>query len=135
MEAIGLASGILTFISVAAKIIQISHEIHSTTAGATDENKHVATIIEDLDKATKGLKCDSQNASDEEVKHLARKCQALSSDLLALLQSLRPRKEGRLEGLKAAWSVMLKQKDIKSMETRLGQYRDQIALRLLVLIR
>ena len=51
MEAVGLASGIITFIDISYKIVRGSYEIYTSATGATTDNVHVGTVAEDLERA------------------------------------------------------------------------------------
>lgn len=132
MEAVGLASAILTFTTVAVKVVRISHEIYSS--GATAEYSHLSTVIGDLENVTSDLDADPTAIKDEKLTDLAAKCSRLSQDLLHLLRGLQPTDGGRLDSFKAAWAVARKQKTVDSIEKRLSQYRDQITMHLLVLL-
>jgi hypothetical protein len=134
MEAIGLASGIITFIDVSYKIVRGTYEIYSSATGATEENIHIAAVAEDLKSATEVLQDDPEGVDDHELLELSKKCCALSQDLSELLRKLQADDKSRLQSFKVAWRSVRKQKDVSSIEKRLDTYRQQIILRLNLLL-
>ncbi|KAH6708921.1 hypothetical protein BKA61DRAFT_128968 [Leptodontidium sp. MPI-SDFR-AT-0119] len=135
-EAIGVASGILTFIDLGYKIVHGTYETYKSATGATEENIHVAAVIADLETVSDGLvgTTASSRTNDAELTVLARKCRALSQDLLRLLRKLVAKDKSLMQSFKATWRVMRNQKEVSSIEKRLEQYRQQITLRLIVLL-
>ncbi len=133
VEAVGLASSILTFLDVGYKVIRSAHEIYSSTTGATEENTHILSIVTDLEGVSVNLETHHLVKNDPDLVKLSKDCQALSKDLLKLLESLKPKSDSKLHSVKAAWSVMRSRKDVQSIEKRLGEYREQITLHLLAI--
>ncbi|RYP51952.1 hypothetical protein DL768_002828 [Monosporascus sp. mg162] len=134
MEAVGLASGILTFLDISHKIIKGTYEIRNAVSGATLENTHVSIVARDLEGVADGLKGDPQKINDPKLIEISTKCHSLSQDLLKLLGKLQTKDGSRRQSFKAAWAVMRKQSDVKKLEERLDHYRSEIGLRLLFLI-
>ncbi|RYP03939.1 hypothetical protein DL764_004773 [Monosporascus ibericus] len=134
MEAVGLASGILTFLDVSYKILKGTYEIHSAISGATLENTHASIVARDLEEVADGLKGDPTKIKDPKLIEISTKCHSLSQDLLKLLGKLQAKDGSRRQSFKAAWAVMRKQSDVKKIEERLDHYRSEIGLRLLFLI-
>ena len=62
--------------------------------------------------------------------HSSSDCQGLSHDLLQILNKLRAKDGGKWQSFRAACAWLHKQSEVKSLETRLDQYRLQIILRL-----
>ncbi|RYP56283.1 hypothetical protein DL771_012070 [Monosporascus sp. 5C6A] len=134
MEAVGFASGVLTFLDVSYKIIKGTYEIHSAASGATLENAHVSIVARDLEEVADGLKGDPQKIKDPKLIEISTRCHSLSQDLLKLLGKLQAKDGSRRQSFKAAWAAMRKQSDVKKIEERLDQYRSEIELRLLFLL-
>jgi hypothetical protein len=136
LEAIGVASSILAFIDLGYKIVHGTYETYKSATGATKENIHVAAVITDLETVSDGLVGTAalSRTNDAELVVLARKCRALSQDLLGLLQKLVVKDKNLMQSFKATWRVMRNQKEVNSIEKRLEQYRQQITLRLIMLL-
>ncbi|TEA13274.1 hypothetical protein C8034_v004820 [Colletotrichum sidae] len=134
MEAAGLASSILTFIDVSYKVVKGAHEIYSSASGATSENTHVLNVISDLQDAAGNLGIRRPGSNDLQLENLSKQCQGLSEELLGLLAKLQAKDKKLLKSFAVALRGARKQKDVASIEKRLDQYRQQILLRLTVLI-
>jgi len=134
MEYVGLASSILTFIDVAAKIVRGTYEIHSSVSGATQGNIHIAAVAEDLQKVSQGLYTLPEAKNDAELVAVAKDCVALSRDLLRELDGLEKKHGGVWQSFAKACAVLRKQKGVVAMENRLDKYRQQIQLRLSFLL-
>lgn len=132
MEAAGLASSILTFIEVSYKITKGAHEIYTSVSGTTEEHAHVVNVISDLEKASGRLAV--PGGGDAELASLSDQCRALSQDLLGILHKLQVKDKNVLRSFSVAFASARKQKEIALIEKRLDQYRQQILLRLTVLI-
>lgn len=134
MEAVGLASSIITFIDVAYKVVRGAYEIHDSAAGATEENVHIAVVIDDLERTTAELNADPRMIADPELISLAQRCQGISADLVGRLKGLQSKSKNPLQSVAAAVRILRKQKDINAIEKRLDKYRQQIILRLILLL-
>ncbi|KAK3368399.1 hypothetical protein B0H63DRAFT_528767 [Podospora didyma] len=135
MEAVSLASSILTFIDIGFKVVRSAKAIHRSTTDATEENVHITTVIEDLEVISSGLHSNYPLlVDDKDLVDLSKKCHALSQNLLDLLRSLLPKNDRRRETLKAVWAVWRKQPDVESIEKILCQYHEQISLHLLLIL-
>ncbi|KAF6830629.1 hypothetical protein CPLU01_07212 [Colletotrichum plurivorum] len=132
MEAAGLASSILAFIEVSYKITKGAYEIYTSVSGSTEEHVHVVNVISDLERASGRLAAPGR--VDSELASLSYQCRALSQELLDLLQKLQVKDKNVLRSFCVAFASARKQKEIASIEKRLDQYRQQILLRLTVLI-
>ena len=126
IEAVGLASSILTFVDVGYKIVCSAYEIYSSTTGATQENTHILGIVTDLESVTASIHTSYLAVDDAELVKLSKKCQALSQDLLKLLRSVQAKNRSKRQSFKAAISAKWSQKEVSSIEERLGAYRQQI---------
>ena len=130
-----MASSLLTFIDIGVRIVRNTYDVYHSATGATEENAHVSTVIADLEKAAGELaSCEPSTVNDIELVSLSKKCRELSESLLQLLRRLQRKDIGPLHSFKAAWAVARKQKDVASLERRLAQYREQIVLRLLLML-
>lgn len=134
MEAIGLASSIITFIDVAYKIVQGAHEVYVSQDGATKSNDHTGVVVSDLQRVTADLRAHQLSSTDEELITLSSKCHDLSGELLQLLHKFLPKTPGKWQSFVAACRILRKQKEAAAMEASLDRYRQQIAERLLWLL-
>ncbi|KAI0017124.1 hypothetical protein F4780DRAFT_625797 [Xylariomycetidae sp. FL0641] len=133
VSAIQFASSILAFLEFSFNLVRGTYELHQSGTGATAENVHVSNVLADLQQVTDDLHSDiaPQDRHERELCKLASHCRALSDDLAELLERLQwKEKDGKWKAVRVAWLSMLKQKEVKSIEGRLGEYRAQIMLRL-----
>lgn len=134
MEAIGLASAIISFIDVASKIVRGAHEVYTSVDGATRGNDHTSVVIGDLQRVTADLGSHPQTSNDQDLLTLSDKCHKLSSELLQLLHKFLPKTPGKWQSFVAACRILRKQKEAASLEASLDRYRQQISERLLWLL-
>lgn len=134
MDAVGLASSIISFIEVANKIVRGSYEVYKSSTGATEENDHTALVVGDLRRVTHSLSQHAESTNDEELRRLSTSCFELSGDLMCLLERFLPQGRGKWQSFTAACRVLRKQKEVGVMEGRLDRYRQQISQRLLLLL-
>lgn len=134
MDAVGLASSIISFIDLASKIVRGSYEVYKSSTGSTAENDHTARVVGDLRRVAGTLKQNTEATGDEELAALSRSCYDLSGELIDLLQRFLPKGPGRWQAFTAACLVFRKQKDVKVLEERLDRYRQQISQRLILLL-
>lgn len=134
--AIGFAAAITGLIDFSCTLVKGIRSIKEAT-GLTDENDHIERAAKDLEKATKELdaKLTADPKHGEELTELAKQCVALSKELDTIFGHLRaPNKKNRMKKFASKVAVtvssMLKEKEIAGIEKRLGEYRQQIILRL-----
>ncbi|CAI4214484.1 unnamed protein product [Parascedosporium putredinis] len=89
--AIGVASGIITFLNVACKIVDVASELYTSNSGATKENERISQVITDLKDVSLGLTANTPVSGRHEaaLQELGRDCAALSAELLSILENLR----------------------------------------------
>jgi hypothetical protein len=87
-----LASSI-TFIDFSWKLVNGANDIYESASGATKENDHISTVIEDLNRLTVDLGDGVQYLGDTSRDHALRKltagCHELSDELVAILSKLK----------------------------------------------
>ncbi|KAM7186766.1 hypothetical protein V8F33_011609 [Rhypophila sp. PSN 637] len=90
ITALSLASGILTFIDFAGKIVAGTYEIYRSTASTTEENAHIGDIAADLTEITSKLAttAPARTSHDVALHDLASKCNAISIELQNLITTL-----------------------------------------------
>lgn len=135
MDAVGLASSILSFIEVAHKIVSGSYEIYKSSTGLTKDHDHTARVLHDLGRVAHDLqRPPGKGPNDEQLLELAGGCLELSEDLKRLLDQFLPKGPGPWQAFKAACRSLGNQKEAAAMEIRLDRYRQQISQRLILLL-
>jgi hypothetical protein len=136
--ALGAASAILTFIDFAGKILSGAYEIYQSASGDTAGNHHIEIIASDLaDLATNLISVNPDNTNDgRALKDLASKCEVVARELQALLGTMKASgTQTTWKSFKTSIKMARKEKEVVSMEKRLGEYRAQILVRLLAMLR
>ncbi|RKL05832.1 hypothetical protein BFJ71_g2980 [Fusarium oxysporum] len=135
VSAIGLASGILTFVEAGLKLVKIAYNIHNSLDGVLDDNRHCENVTSEVSKAALRLEV-AGNArltpEQESLSDLAKKCKAASTDLVKALNQVKPKQSSSnpFNLLRYAVKAEIKAKDISELENRLKDYRDQLTLAL-----
>jgi predicted nucleic acid-binding Zn-ribbon protein len=135
LSAIGLVSGVITFIDFGYKVISAATEVHASATGSTAANKHIEflntrmeAVASDLAvaKSTRGMSADTQRMSE-----LAGQCLELSTDLKKLLNKLRTNNpKSKRQVLSTIVKNVMKKDQKKELEARLDQCRQQLHLQL-----
>ncbi|KAK4203424.1 hypothetical protein QBC40DRAFT_23999 [Triangularia verruculosa] len=129
VTSIGLVSAILSFVTFGSKLVKGGVEIHregNLAENATLEDAitrmdsfHSRLLLEDL-PATKTLSDD-----EKDLRHLAEDCHKISSDLLRLLKTMKPRNSKGLQTawgtVSASWKSIIHAKDKAELEGRLDK--------------
>ena len=141
MVAVGLAANILQFISVGSKLVSTVWSIPMSgrqgLAGLLDVQK----ITEDLknvlgDFRTPNNMNPSPDSYDNGLQQLVKNCEHLASELLESLQKIvLPDKSRKRDNLRAALRMVWKEEDLKSLQSTLDSYRQELVLHLLTVIR
>lgn len=135
MDAVGLASSIISFIGVAHKIVSGSYEVYKSSTGATKEHDHTARVLEELSQAAKDLQQYPGKTNDDEgLRRLSEGCLELCGDLKELLGKLLPKGPSGWQAFTAACHSLRRQNEVAALEDRLDRYRQQITQRLLILL-
>ena len=139
LVAVGLASNIIQFIDVGSKFVSSAWRIYQT--GETKADFQSETIV-DLKTVLARLKSSqtdpAQNDNEDEAgfQELVVKCQRLASELLLSLQKIKlPSKARKRDAMKAAFKTIYRKDEIKSLQAKLDDFREQLIFHLLNLIR
>lgn len=132
MDVAGLVSSIITFVDFSWTIVRGTYDIHSSTTGATEENVHIGNVLQDLQAVTEKMRREvpGQNDHEKALLELEYQCRGLSSDLAAILQKLTTKRRSSLQSLNVMLRGLIKEKEVREIEKRLGEYRGQMILRL-----
>lgn len=133
--AIGLASDILGFVEISAKIVSGTLEV--AKSGVLAENAQVGAIVDDLHHAAgelqKRLPCHSRHG--EALNSLASDCEGIAEELQQLLQKLKVEcGSSKWKAINVTIRSMRKKGDIAQLEGRLEKCRSQIMLRLMMIL-
>lgn len=134
MDAVGLASSIITFIDVAGKILRGAYEVYKSSSGATEEHDHTARVVGDLRAVARSLTKRTHDINDPQLIELSEACHELSLELINLLNRFLPKGPGPWQSFRAACRIMRQEKEVGALEQRLDRYRQQISQRLIVLL-
>ncbi|KAF6513474.1 hypothetical protein HZS61_006799 [Fusarium oxysporum f. sp. conglutinans] len=135
VSAIGLASGILTFVEAGLKLVKIAYNIHNSLDGVLDDNRHRESVTSEVSKAALRLEV-AGNArltpEQESLSDLAKKCKATSTELVKAFNEVKPKRSSSnpFKSLRYAVKTNVKAKDINGLENQLKDYRDQLILAL-----
>lgn len=138
VTAIGLASSILTFIDIGYKVVTGTLETAKT--GQAAHTEHIEVVAQDLNDAVARLSGPvSPDASGPEkaLQKISGKCQALSKELVDLLERFRV-PEGQhsntWDHAKITIRRMRKNPKVQELQTSLAEYRSQVILQLLIIL-
>lgn len=134
LTAIGLVSNILSFIDFGARLLKGAKEVHNSQHGVLEENRNRETIIREMQRmSTRMLVSKSlENAGDQSsLCILASECRQLSSQLISLLEKIKPEDSGsKTQSLLSAIRNKVHDSERESLEARLSDCRAQLHLEL-----
>ncbi|KAJ4314655.1 hypothetical protein N0V84_008782 [Fusarium piperis] len=133
VSAIGLASAIVSFIGLGAKLLHGAKEIRDSASESLERNESREAIAKAMQEVAAKLKIpEPAQIPPEQQKlcDLAIKCSDLSERILELLGKIKPKKKTRLHVYRAAFYAWRKKDDIEMLEKSLGDCRSQLTLSL-----
>jgi hypothetical protein len=137
LTAIGLASSIISFIDFAWTLVTGAKELYDSGRRTTKHNARISNIVSDLKEFSLDLDVGGEGATKHEkaLRDLANDCGTLSTELIKILEDLKTTKNSRWESIKKTWDAMRKENKVTAIEKRLGEYRAQMNIRLLAILR
>ena len=135
ITAVSFAASILTFIDFSHQVVCGTYEI--IKSGSTTENAHVSVVTMDLDKITKALnqRPSGYSKHEEALNTLATECQDVSDELRKLLDRVKTKAgSSKWKSIKVALHSMWKKGEIAELDNRIGKYRSEILLRLVLIL-
>ncbi|KAH9215480.1 hypothetical protein DL95DRAFT_500507, partial [Leptodontidium sp. 2 PMI_412] len=135
ITAVGFAASILTFIDFSYQIVRGTYEV--IKSGSTAENAHVSVVTADLDKFTKELsqRPPGYSKHEEALNTLATECQGVSDELRKLLDRVKTKAgSSKWKSITVALHSMWKKGEITELDNRLGKYRSEVLLRLVLIL-
>lgn len=138
VSAIGLASGILTFIDIGYKVVTGTLEIART--GQAPHTEHIDAVADDLNNAVARF---SRHVSpnvpgpEKALREASVRCQTLSNELLALLgrfkvQTARPGMSW--DKLRVVFRRIRSDPKVQELRNSLAEYRSQILVHLVTIL-
>jgi hypothetical protein len=139
LTALGLAGNVVQFVDFTSKLISGAYEVYSSSTGTTAETADLSTVIEDLEVVTRRLTPTlNKPRTDDEIalSNLVSKCQKLSGDLLKVLNKLKSKNpHSKWESVRVTWAAIRKKEHLASIEKRVYNYRNEILLRISIMMR
>jgi hypothetical protein len=140
LSAIGLASAIVQFIDFGFKLVSEGIDLYEN--GALTENEELELITSDLESLANNLGTSSSqlqtNSPDEKaLQELAFRCNDLATELLTILDTLKPQRQGStklrhgLESVRVAVRNARKKGKIQTIESRLEKLQKQLNSRMI----
>ncbi|KAF4428844.1 hypothetical protein FACUT_9301 [Fusarium acutatum] len=135
VSAIGLASGILTFVEAGLKLVKIAYNIHNSLDGVLDDNRHLESVTSEVSKAALRLGVAGNarlSPEQESFSDLAKKYKVTSTELVVALNEVKPKQisSNSFKSLRYAVKANIKAKNIEGLENQLRDYLDQLILAL-----
>ena len=136
IAAVGLASGILTFIDAGTKLIKTAYAIHNYLDGVLEDNRHREDIAGTVEDAASRLEITGILALTKEqqsLTDLAKRCQAISKQFIQLLDKIKPKGSSfkAFNSLRHAVKASKTKTLIEDLEGQLKDYRNQLSLALI----
>jgi hypothetical protein len=140
VTAIGLASSIISFVTFSWSLVTGAQELYQSGEKTSKANASRRTIIEDLrdysDDLESGTGSELTGSRHENaLRRLAKDCNALSDELVKILEKLEKSKNSRWESLKTILKEKIKEEEIAGIEFRLSQFRSEVNTRLLAVLK
>ena len=143
LAAIGIVANIAQLVGLGLQLTSTGVEIYNSLHGVKNEHYELELVINDVEKNIQDIKSALNNphglgANDKKViLPIAAECEAVSSKLLKILESIKVSDGARFKGLetlKKTSKAFARQRDIKNLEERLLKLNATIRERLSVLL-
>jgi len=140
VAAFSLAANVLQFIDFGSRVMSNFWAFYKSSRHGTNEVPDLQGINNDLQQVLESLQVptDDITQSDIGLLQLAQDCQNVALELETLLQSLFKAEAGNIgkrEALKAAFKLVWKEDQVRYLQERLDQFRNQLIVHLLASLR
>ena len=141
MVAVGLISNIFQFIDVGSRFVSKVWNISMSGRQGLTAVLDVQKVTEDLEHVLPGFKSPNDaspclDSSDRGLQQLAGHCERLALELIESIRKIDlPEKSRKRDNLMSAIRLIWKEEELKSLQSRLDGYRQELILHLLALIR
>ena len=139
VTAIGLVSGILSFVGAAEKILKLSWTLYNSVEGCSEEAQIRLELADSMNSISNRIVSAHQPPLSEEDRALltlAQECDKLTNDIKNLLQTVKPkRRKSKAQSSLAALKTLVHEPKIRDLEKQLQRCRDQLHFHIAVLSR
>lgn len=133
VAAIGLASSIITFIDAATSIVKTANDVYKSADGSSEESTMREAVASSMQDIARRLQRPGHIESGS-LHQLAKQCQSLSGDIIALSESTKAPKGSSMRGsLAAGFRSWVKKGTLTQLEQRLDSCKSQLGLELQIL--
>ncbi|KAI2603753.1 hypothetical protein GGR54DRAFT_644494 [Hypoxylon sp. NC1633] len=143
--ALSLAGNIVQFLGFAGSILSKSHELYASPSGVLAENADIGLVTNDLiglnNRLRQSLRGGSNSGKDDDsdkaLGDLVSGCVAVAQELLGSLDTLavKRKKHRTWQSFRKGLRAVVGKGKVKSIQSRLALYRQELELHLLVLLR
>lgn len=132
VTALGVASGILTFLTFSAALLKVGHGVCVTSDGRNEQNMTREVVIGETNAFLDQLMPadDPRLRDDEGLCRLVLESRRIAKDIIAILDKVKPTKSGTVANLRSAIRHVLSKPDMEDLEKRMDQCRSQLDLHL-----
>ncbi|KAM7189036.1 hypothetical protein V8F20_010339 [Naviculisporaceae sp. PSN 640] len=135
--AIGLVSGVLTFVSFGTAVIKGAMEVHRSSSGSLEEIRTSEGAADELRRLTARLRTPQDTKltlEDRDLCVLADESRSAAEKLLKKLDNLKPdNRDSKRQSLWASIRSKLHEKDRKDLEEKLKDLRSRLQIQLVVI--
>jgi len=139
VTAIGLLSGIFSFITFGKDLVKGAIEVHNSLDGVLEGNRNRESVVEEMRRLAVSLQPpDSSKLAGEDkgLCDLAQRCHQLAEELACALAEVKAKDStSKFQSFWAAAKAKLREKHIEDVEQRLDQCSQQLHVHLTLLTR
>ena len=142
LAALGVAANIVQFIDFGCKILSEGSRLHKYKGVSPSKNAELESIALDLQKLHKELQYPENETyqaptpNDIQLHRLAEQCRGVCLELLAALEKMKiADPPGKWRSFRVALKTVWGESEIKSLQMRLDEARQELVVRLLMSFR
>jgi hypothetical protein len=141
-SAFALAGTIAQFLGILLQTAKCAYETHSSVTGASKDQTHIEELMKDLGSLSGKVKGSAsignvgRNGPEGQLKEIAGKCETEANNLLEALRNVRGSgTHSLMSAVRQAFKTTWKAKDFERMQKRVNEYKDEMVVALLQLLR
>ena len=138
LAAVGLVGNIVQFVGFSRTLISKSTQLYHSCDGALQENIDIENAVTHLLLLNKKLKDDAITVGDGALQTLCLSCRESAIDLLEALDKVKVKVKGKQqkwESIRKALQSVWSKKEIKELEQRLAEIKDDLNFHVVVGLR
>lgn len=143
VAALSLAANILQLVHCGLRFVSAAWGIYRSGQGGVDSFSDLHTISNDLEAVLRQIQTDTPGSAPRNsasgrggIFQLAEECAKVARQMLDSLENVGlPEKGRKREAVKAAFKLMWKSEEIKSLQRRLEEFRNELILNLVISLR